>query len=69
MLNPKQITEVEAIYICRNYNTLTDDLFAVLIEHFHDTNVEQFIYLRWLLHRWTLLRKHIHHLPTRIVYI
>ena len=69
MLTPKQITEIEAIYICRNYNTLNDNLFAVFIEHFYDTNLEQFIYLKWLLTRWPLLRKHTHHMPTRIVYL
>ena len=69
MLSPSQITEVEAIYICRNYSTITDDLFAVLIEHFYDTNLEQFIYLKWLIQRWTLLRKNKHQMPTRIIRI
>jgi hypothetical protein len=67
MLSPRQITEVEAIYICRNYNTISDNLYAVFIEHFYDTNLEQFIYLRWLIQRWTLLRKNQHQMPTRIV--
>ena len=69
MLTPKQITEIEAIYICRNYNTINDNLFAVFIEHFYETNLEQFIYLKWLLTRWPLLRKHTHHMPARIVYL
>ena len=67
MLSPRQITEVEAIYICKNYGTITDDLYAVCIEHFHATNLEQFIYLKWLIQRWTLLRKNKHQMPTRIV--
>jgi hypothetical protein len=45
MLSPRQITEVEAIYICRNYDTISDNLYGVLIEHFDDTNLEQFIYI------------------------
>ena len=69
MLTPKQITEIEAIYICRNYNTINDNLFVVFIEHFYDTNLEQFIYLKWLLTRWPLLRKDKNQIPTRIVYI
>ncbi len=65
MLTPRQITEVEAIYICRNFNTINDDLLVVFIERFYDTNLEQFMYLKWLCTRWPLLRKHINQLPTR----
>ena len=67
MLSPSQITEVEAIYICKIYERITDDLYAVCIEHFYDTNLEQFIYLKWLIQRWTLLRKNQHQMPTRII--
>ena len=69
MLTPKQITEVEAVYICRNFNTINDDIFVLLMKRFYETNLEQFIYLWWLLTRWPLLRKHTHHMPTRIVYL
>jgi len=69
MLTPSQITEVEAIYICRNYNTINDDLFAFCIEHFYKHNLYQFIYLKWLLLRWPLIRKHQHQMPKRIVSI
>ena len=69
MLTPKQITEVEAIYICRNYSTITDDLYVICIEHFYDANLEQFMYLKWLINRWPLLRKNKNHMPTRILYI
>jgi hypothetical protein len=69
MLTPKQITEIEAVYICRNFNTISDDIFVLLIERFYDINLEQFIYLKWLLTRWPLLRKHKNHMPARIVYL
>jgi hypothetical protein len=69
MLTPKQITEVEAVYICRNFDTINDDIFALLIERFYDINLEQFIYLKWLLTRWPLLRKHRLDMPTRIIYL
>jgi hypothetical protein len=69
VLTPKQITEVETIYICRNYNTINDDLFVVFIEHFYDANLEPFMDFKWLLNRWPLLRKHKNQMPTRIVYI
>ncbi len=65
MLTSGQITEVEAIYICRNFNTINDDVLAVIIERFYDTNLEQFMYLKWLFTRWPLLRKHKNKMPTR----
>ena len=69
MLTPKQITEAEAVYICRNFNTINDDIFVLLMKRFYETNLEQFIYLKWLLNRWPLLRKHKHQMPIRIVHI
>ena len=66
MLTSRQITEVEAIYICRNFNTINDDVFAIIIERFYDTNLEQFMYLKWLCTRWPYLRKHINQLPKRL---
>jgi len=69
MLTPTQITEVEAIFICSNYDSISDNLYAAFIEHLYETNLEQFIYLKWLIQRWTLLRKNTHHMPTRIVYL
>jgi hypothetical protein len=69
MLTLNQITEVEAIYICRNNNTIKDDLYVAFIEHLYKNNLEQFIYLKWLLQRWPLLRKHHRHLPKRIIHL
>ncbi len=65
MLTSGQITEVEAIYICRHFNTMNDDIFTIIVERFYDTNLEQFMYLKWLCARWPLLRTHINQLPTR----
>ncbi len=67
MLTQKQITEVEAVYIARNFRTINDKLFVFFIEHFYATNLEQFIYFKWLMSRWVFLRKHLNHMPTRIV--
>ena len=69
MLTPKQITEAEAVYICRNFNTINDDIFVLLMKRFYENNLEQFIYLWWLLTRWPLIRKDKNHMPTRILYL
>ena len=68
MLTQQQITEVEIVYIARRTGIVNEELFAFIIHRFYDTNFEQFVYLQWLMERWVILRKHYHHLPTRIIY-
>ena len=69
MLTQKQITEVEAIFIARDYNCISDDIFVNSIEHFYKINLYQFMYLKWLITRWTIIRKQRYQMPTRILYI
>jgi hypothetical protein len=69
MLTQKQITEVEGVYIAINSYGISPELYIAFIEHFYKHNLYQFIYLKWLLHRWPLIRKHQHQMPKRIVYI
>jgi hypothetical protein len=67
MLTLAQITEVEVVYIARHERAINDDLFAFIINRYDATNVQPFIYLKWLMERWTVLRKYDHQLPTRII--
>ena len=69
MLNQNQITEVEAIYIIMTSDGVNIGLCVSFVEHFYATNLEQFIYLTWLLQRWTFIRKHHGEMPTRIIHI
>ena len=65
MLNDAQITEVEGVFLAIDSKKINDDLAFAFIDHFYDINLEQRIYLLWLLNRWVLLRKEKNHLPKR----
>ena len=69
MLTQKQITEVEGVYIATTSCGISHELCIAFIEHFYEHNLYQFVYLKRLLHRWPLIRKHNHQMPKRIVYI
>ena len=69
MLTQKQITEVEAIFIARDYNCISDELFVNSIEQFYKINLYQFIYLKWLITRWAIIRKHRYQMPKLNLYI
>ena len=66
MRTQNQITEVEAIYIIITSDGVNIGLCVSFIEHFYATNLEQFIYLTWLLQRWTFIRKHHGQMPKRL---
>ncbi len=69
MLTQKQITEVEGGYIAITSCGISHELRIAFIEHFYKHNLYQFVYLKWLLHRWPLIRNHEHQMPKRIVFI
>ena len=69
MLTQNQITEVEGVYIAITSCGISHELCIAFIEHFYKHNLYQFIYLKWLLHRWPLIRKHNRQMPKRIVCI
>ena len=67
MLTNTQITETEAVFVALDSGDMTDNLVFEIREHVYYKSFEQHCYLQWLLDRWTILRKHAHHLPTRAV--
>ena len=67
MLTHSQVTEVEGVYIAIVSLCISDDLIVSIIEHFYKINLEQFIYLKWLLRRWTFIRKNNNHMPKRLM--
>jgi hypothetical protein len=69
MLTLNQITEVEGVYLAITSCGIRNELTIAFIEHFYKHNLYQFIYLKWLLQRWTLIKKHKHHLPKRFIHI
>ena len=65
MLDDSQITETEAIFLTLDSGDCTDELCNELIEYVMNKSEEQYIYLRWLLLRWSHLRKHQKDLPKK----
>ncbi len=69
MITQNQITEVEGVYIAITTCDIKPELCIALIEHYYKHNLHQFVYLRWLFHRWPLIRKHNRQMPKRFVCI
>ena len=65
MLDDSQITETEAIFLTLDSGDCTDEYCNELIEYLMNKSEEQYIYLRWLLLRWSHLRKHQKDLPKK----
>ena len=52
-----QIREVEGVYIAISSCGISNELIVSFIEHFYKIILEQFIYLKWLLHRLGIYKK------------
>ena len=61
-----EIIEAEAIYLCISWNVIPKEKQERAMENLKNKNWEQYVYLEWLLLRWTVLRKHPEHLPARL---
>jgi hypothetical protein len=66
MLDDEQITEAECIYLSCDSGGLSDEAIIKLREYIYNKCHEQYIYLEWLLTRWTKLRNDYTHLPTKV---
>ena len=66
MLTDTEITMAEAIYLAIDSNKLPPDLCQNLVNNMYSHSKECYIYLIWLLNRWSILKKGKYHLPTRI---
>ena len=70
MSSDKQISQVESLFLAIDSNKTNIAYFYLIdeiIEHVFNISNKQGIYLLWLMNRWTHLRKHTNHLPTRII--
>ena len=66
MLSDTEITLVEGLFLVIDSKELSHDCNVEIYEFVRTFNEEAFIYLDWLLLRWTRLRNNVSHLPNRI---
>jgi hypothetical protein len=57
MLSKLELNIVEAVYLCYNYETINQEIKHKLIQIVYNLpNKEAFIYLKWLINRWNLIK-------------
>ena len=62
MLTYDQITLVEGVYLALSNEGISDELAMKIQNYIYEHNFEQYVYLRWLISRWSFLKKDKHHL-------
>ena len=57
MLTKLELNIVEAVYLCYNYKTINQEIKNQLIKTVYNLqNKEAYIYLQWLIYRWTIIK-------------
>ena len=57
MLTKFELNICEAVYLCIHYETINPEIQNQLIKTVYDLkNEEAYIYLQWLLYRWSIIR-------------
>jgi hypothetical protein len=57
MLTKLELNICEAVYLCIHYETINPEIQNQLIKIVYDLkNKEAYIYLQWLLYRWSIRR-------------
>ena len=65
MLNDTEITLVEGVYLAISYGELPDEVELQIQHYIYKHNFEQYVYLQWLINRWSFLKRDEHHMPLR----
>jgi hypothetical protein len=57
MLTKLELNICEAVYLCLHYETIKPEIQNQLIKTVYNLpNKEAYIYLHWLLYRWSIIR-------------
>ena len=57
MLSKIELNICESVYLCVNYETMSPQIKNQLIKTVYDlNNKEAYIYLQWLLYRWSIIK-------------
>ena len=69
MLTKIEINICEAIYLCIHYKTINAELKNQLIKIIYDLhNKEAYIYLQWLIKRWSIIKPINELLPRKHIF-
>ena len=61
-----EIVEAEALFLCIDWGVISEEQGKNIMTNMKQRSFEQYVYLEWLLLRWTLLRKDNKHLPVKL---
>ena len=61
-----EIIEAEAIFLCIDWKVISEEKAEKAMTDMKKRSWEQYVYLEWLIYRWSKIRKHHKHLPAKI---
>ena len=61
-----EIIEAESIFLCIDWKVISDEKAEHIMINMKQRSWEQYVYLEWLLLRWTLLGNNSKHLPAKL---
>ena len=67
MLKDCETTEIEYIFMLIDCGAIPSFTTLRFLEWLNQKDIERFVYLNWLLARWTMLRRDKNHLPQRML--
>ena len=69
MLTKLELNICEAVYLCIHYETISPQIKNQLIKTVYDLkNKEAYIYLQWLLYRWSIIKPINQLLPRKHIF-
>ena len=68
MLTKLELNICEAVYLCLHYETISPEIKNPLVKIVYDKKREAFIYLQWLIYRWTIIKPINQLLPRKHIF-
>ena len=69
MLSELELNICEAVYLCIHYKTINQEIKNQLIKTVYNLqNKEAYIYLQWLIYRWTIIKPSNQLLPRKHIF-
>ena len=63
MLTYDQVTLIEGVYLAISNEGISAEIATKLQNYIYEENFEQYVYLHWLIIRWSIIKKDKHHMP------
>ena len=61
-----EIIEAESIFLCIDWKVISEEKAEQLMIDMKKRSWEQYVYLEWLIYRWSKIRKDYRHLPAKL---